>query len=158
MLRGCRAESFTKPKQCAHGTKDLPESVMGQNRGTPVGIRTPNLLIRSQVLYPVELRVLDSRQSSRNKTGPYHPPKRFFGKENLSGLPHPVRPREPPTASCDTPGKALSAGKEARAGFEPAMEVLQTSALPLGHLAIELPLTKEDKAFKNSCKHKICGF
>ena len=27
-------------------------------KSTPVGIRTPNLLIRSQALYPVELRVL----------------------------------------------------------------------------------------------------
>ena len=26
--------------------------------GGPVGIRTPNLLIRSQMLYPIELRVL----------------------------------------------------------------------------------------------------
>ena len=26
--------------------------------GTPVGIRTPNLLIRSQTLYPIELRAL----------------------------------------------------------------------------------------------------
>ena len=48
---------------------------MPQNRGTrneqgafrrllvlcgPVGIRTPNLLIRSQMLYPIELRVLKS--------------------------------------------------------------------------------------------------
>jgi hypothetical protein len=29
-------------------------------RSTPGGIRTPNLLIRSQVLYPVELRALVS--------------------------------------------------------------------------------------------------
>ena len=27
-------------------------------KSTPVGIRTPNLLIRNQVLYPVELQVL----------------------------------------------------------------------------------------------------
>ena len=30
--------------------------------GAPEKIRTPNLLIRSQVLYPVELRALNSRQ------------------------------------------------------------------------------------------------
>ena len=30
--------------------------------GTPVGIRTPNLLIRSQTLYPIELRVRDGRR------------------------------------------------------------------------------------------------
>ena len=29
----------------------------------PVGIRTPNLLIRSQMLYPVELRALSIRRS-----------------------------------------------------------------------------------------------
>lgn len=28
-----------------------------QENGAPVGIRTPSLLIRSQVLYPIELRV-----------------------------------------------------------------------------------------------------
>ena len=31
--------------------------MLGKN-GALVGIRTPNLLIRSQVLYPVELRAL----------------------------------------------------------------------------------------------------
>ena len=30
----------------------------GDASGTPVGIRTPNLLIRSQTLYPIELRAL----------------------------------------------------------------------------------------------------
>ena len=30
---------------------------MGFSNGTPEEVRTPNLLIRSQVLYPVELRV-----------------------------------------------------------------------------------------------------
>jgi hypothetical protein len=29
----------------------------GEKSGTPEGSRTPNLLIRSQVLYPIELRV-----------------------------------------------------------------------------------------------------
>ena len=29
-----------------------------------VGIRTPNLLIRSQVLYPIELRILESGRKS----------------------------------------------------------------------------------------------
>ena len=33
---------------------------------------------------------------------------------------------------------------EARAGIEPAMEVLQTSALPLGHLAIVKPSQEKD--------------
>ena len=28
-------------------------SIKGENRGTPGGIRTPNLLIRSQMLYPL---------------------------------------------------------------------------------------------------------
>ena len=32
-------------------------AIQGYVAGTPVGIRTPNLLIRSQMLYPVELRV-----------------------------------------------------------------------------------------------------
>ena len=37
-------------------------ATIDQNRrplqyGTPIGIRTPNLLIRSQVLYPIELWV-----------------------------------------------------------------------------------------------------
>ena len=27
-----------------------------KQNGTPVGIRTPNLLVRSQTLYPIELR------------------------------------------------------------------------------------------------------
>ena len=35
--------------------------------GAPVGIRTPNLLIRSQVLYPVELRVLYQSPPTRNR-------------------------------------------------------------------------------------------
>jgi len=30
--------------------------------GTPVGIRTPNLLVRSQMLYPVELRAHFKKQ------------------------------------------------------------------------------------------------
>ena len=35
---------------------------MSDASGTPVGIRTPNLLIRSQTLYPIELRVRDGRR------------------------------------------------------------------------------------------------
>ena len=30
----------------------------GEKHGAPEGTRTPNLLIRSQVLYPIELRAL----------------------------------------------------------------------------------------------------
>jgi hypothetical protein len=37
--------------------------------GTPVGTRTPNLLIRNQTLYPIELRVL-SRAVSTNSEPP----------------------------------------------------------------------------------------
>lgn len=40
--------------------------------GAPVGIRTPNLMIRSHVLYPVELRVLKraiNGTSGQTRTG-----------------------------------------------------------------------------------------
>ena len=33
--------------------------------GAAVGIRTPNLLIRSQMLYPIELRLLFSKEEVR---------------------------------------------------------------------------------------------
>ncbi len=32
--------------------------------GAAVGIRTPNLLIRSQMLYPIELRLLFSKEEN----------------------------------------------------------------------------------------------
>ena len=34
-----------------------PFELQGFESGTPEGTRTPNLLIRSQTLYPIELRV-----------------------------------------------------------------------------------------------------
>jgi hypothetical protein len=39
-----------------------------ENNGAPEEIRTPNLLIRSQVLYPIELR---ARACSLRTGGPY---------------------------------------------------------------------------------------
>ena len=36
--------------------------VKGKKFGAPVGSRTPNLLIRSQMLYPIELRVRERRR------------------------------------------------------------------------------------------------
>jgi hypothetical protein len=46
----------------ARQTYQTERAAIHQNRrplqhGTPIGIRTPNLLIRSQVLYPIELWV-----------------------------------------------------------------------------------------------------
>ncbi len=37
--------------------KPATDMIAGFESGTPVGSRTPNLLIRSQTLYPIELRV-----------------------------------------------------------------------------------------------------
>jgi hypothetical protein len=37
--------------------------------GTPEGTRTPNLLIRSQTLYPIELRVLCAWRGAGGKRG-----------------------------------------------------------------------------------------
>ncbi len=34
-------------------------------RGTPGGVRTPNLLVRSQVLYPVELQAHEQRREEK---------------------------------------------------------------------------------------------
>jgi hypothetical protein len=38
--------------------------LQGFESGTPGGIRTPGLLIRSQTLYPAELRVLCARRGA----------------------------------------------------------------------------------------------
>jgi hypothetical protein len=35
-------------------------AIAGVSRSTPGGTRTPNLLIRSQTLYPIELRALET--------------------------------------------------------------------------------------------------
>ena len=35
----------------------IPTSYKNSRNGTPEGIRTPDLLVRSQTLYPTELRV-----------------------------------------------------------------------------------------------------
>ena len=47
--------------------------------GAPVGIRTPNLLIRSQMLYPIELRVPAGYHRVR------HIEKEIPGRQELSG-------------------------------------------------------------------------
>ena len=41
--------------------------IKGENRGTPGGIRTPNLLIRSQMLYPLSYgrKILRTLSSAR---------------------------------------------------------------------------------------------
>ena len=52
---GSRPAGTTAGQQCWRPAY-LSEN-KGDEDGAPVGIRTPNLLIRSQVLYPVELRV-----------------------------------------------------------------------------------------------------
>ena len=54
-------------------TKTKPQLAQGASCCTPGGTRTPNLLIRSQTLYPIELRALggeggERRRSSRNRT------------------------------------------------------------------------------------------
>jgi hypothetical protein len=67
--------ALENPKQTNHQKKPTPLSekkicesrrnlvdpasavVRLEKNGTPVGSRTPNLLIRSQALYPIELRV-----------------------------------------------------------------------------------------------------
>gem|GEM_PF-4821628 len=54
----CRAVPFRRAGR--NRSRDAPTD----SGGAPVGIRTPNLLIRSQVLYPVELRVLYQRASA----------------------------------------------------------------------------------------------
>lgn len=44
-------------------------AIQGYFDCTPVGIRTPNLLIRSQMLYPIELRVqLYDVKSAQNES------------------------------------------------------------------------------------------
>jgi hypothetical protein len=51
----------------------------GEFNGVPGGIRTPNLLIRSQKLYPVELQALGSKSQNPNtKRGHFE-----FGAWNL---------------------------------------------------------------------------
>jgi hypothetical protein len=45
--------------QLARHKKSAPNN-QSALRGTPRGSRTPNLLIRSQVLYPIELAVLNT--------------------------------------------------------------------------------------------------
>jgi hypothetical protein len=58
--------------------------------GAPEGIRIPNLLIRSQMLYPVELRArmagdADSLEKSRGRKTSGTLPKEFsYGKYNLA--------------------------------------------------------------------------
>jgi hypothetical protein len=48
----------TLPKKFGQGSEDqaLGDKNTAKECGAPVGIRTSNLLIRSQMLYPVELR------------------------------------------------------------------------------------------------------
>ena len=66
----CRAVPFRRAGRNRSG--DAPTA----SGGAPVGIRTPNLLIRSQVLYPVELRVLCQRRFR---------PDRFEAEGNVRG-------------------------------------------------------------------------
>tara|TARA_Y100000590_G_scaffold76356_1_gene84489 strand:- start:32 stop:271 length:240 start_codon:yes stop_codon:yes gene_type:complete len=43
-------------KSSIHPTNKNSSAINGLSRSTPGRIRTPNLLVRSQTLYPVELR------------------------------------------------------------------------------------------------------
>ena len=77
----------------------LPVNIIG----APDRSRTHNLLIRSQTLYPIELRALITGAEGRNRTGtvithrrilspvrlPVPPPRHFFGAEDE------VRTRDP---------------------------------------------------------------
>ena len=57
---GSASVRFGPPRgQCIRPAVRIPTGpCVFLTKSTPVGIRTPNLLIRSQALYPVELRVL----------------------------------------------------------------------------------------------------
>ena len=54
-----------------------------EGESTPVGIRTPNLLIRSQTLYPVELQAHFARQSMAEHWGVKRPTEDFM-KQDLT--------------------------------------------------------------------------
>ena len=69
--RGGNPECPARPAQTRSSMIAAGAYLFGGRNGAPVGIRTPNLLIRSQVLYPVELRehcrgpALRPRQAAR---------------------------------------------------------------------------------------------
>ena len=56
--------------------------VLFYEKSTPVGIRTPNLLIRNQVLYPVELQALFTAR--RCRSNPCHTGRRIKSKGGRS--------------------------------------------------------------------------
>ena len=49
--------SEISPAQCGLEIPNKKRPIETGLKSTPAGIRTPNLLIRSQMLYPIELRV-----------------------------------------------------------------------------------------------------
>ena len=60
LRRGTQQPSWTWRKSGICESRDVGAK-SSENHGAPGKIRTPNLLIRSQVLYPVELRALMGR-------------------------------------------------------------------------------------------------
>ena len=54
-----------------------------EKNGTPEGIRTPNLLIRSQVLYPVELRVHTCCQMARAQKAIILAPRQAYASKKV---------------------------------------------------------------------------
>lgn len=56
----CGSEGI-RMQPCEELPYKKPTAWVGLLYGTPRGIRTPDLLVRSQTLYPAELAVLESR-------------------------------------------------------------------------------------------------
>ena len=90
--------------------------------GAPKRSRTPNLLIRSQTLYPIELWALFSWC-----LGP---------ESNRHGCHHPQDFKSCASTSSATQAHHSLNYLEAPIGFEPMIRELQSHALPLGYSAL----------------------
>ena len=102
------------PNQVLYQAEPLPEFY-----GAPKRSRTPNLLIRSQTLYPIELWALLSWC-----LGP---------ESNRHGCHHPQDFKSCASTSSATQAHHLLNYLEAPIGFEPMIRELQSHALPLGY-------------------------
>ena len=109
---------------CVKGmcVKPLHQRAIKSFNGAPKRSRTPNLLIRSQTLYPIELWALFSWC-----LGP---------ESNRHGCHHPQDFKSCASTSSATQAHHSLNYLEAPIGFEPMIRELQSHALPLGYGAL----------------------